>query len=129
LRWAPSPANAASGWRPSLPARSASVASSCVLSFTLLGERLLHFQLNRNRGAISYPAFYSYAYPEPAGFSKAVIPGEAFYSADFREFILPYDVVRQSASPDETLLKFLQTTYEAAANLGTWDRASLERGA
>jgi hypothetical protein len=81
-------------------------------------------------GAISYPAFYSYSYPEPAGFSKApVSPGEAFYSADLREFILPYDVVRQSASPDETLLKFLQTTYEAAANLGNWDRASLERGA
>jgi len=81
-------------------------------------------------GAISYPAFYSYAYPEPDGFSRApVSPREASYSADFREFILPYDVVRQSASPDETLLKFLQTTYEAAANLGKWDRASLERGA
>ena len=81
-------------------------------------------------GAISYPAFYSYAYPEPAGFARApVSPGEAFYSADLREFILPYDVVRQSASPDEILLKFLQTTYEAAANLGNLDRASLERGA
>jgi hypothetical protein len=81
-------------------------------------------------GAITNPAFYSYAYPEPDGFSKApVAPGEAFYSADFREFLLPYDVVRQSASPDETLLKFLQTTYEAAADLGKWDRASLERGA
>ena len=81
-------------------------------------------------GAISYPAFYSYAYPEPEGFSKApVSPSEAFYSADLREFILSYDVVRQSASPDETLLKFLQTTYEAASNFGKWDRASLERGA
>jgi hypothetical protein len=79
-------------------------------------------------GAIRYPAFYSYAYPEPAGFSNALIkPEGSFYSTDFREFILAYDVVRQSESPDHTLLDFLQTTYEAAANLGGWDRGSLER--
>ena len=78
-------------------------------------------------GAISYPAFYSYAYPEPAGFSEQPVkPDAAFYSTDLREFILPYDVVRQSASPDETLLEFLQTTYEAAAGLANWDRGSLE---
>jgi hypothetical protein len=80
-------------------------------------------------GAVPYPAFYSYAYPEPAGFSEAPLkPATAFYSADLREFILPYDAVRQSESPDETLLEFLQATYEAAANLSTWDRKSLERG-
>jgi hypothetical protein len=80
-------------------------------------------------GKIPYAAFYSYAYPEPAGFRVAPVkPGEAFYSADFREFILPYEAVRQSGSPDSTLLDFLQTTYEAAANLAKWDRASLERG-
>jgi len=80
-------------------------------------------------GMIPYAAFYSYAYPEPAGFLEvAVKPGAAFYSPDFREFILPYDVVRQSKSPDSTLLDFLQTTYEAAANLAKWDRTSLERG-
>ena len=79
-------------------------------------------------GAIAYPAFYSYAYPEPAGFAQAVIkPEAAFYSDDLHEVILPYDAVRQSNSPDATLLEFLQTTYEAAANLGNWDRASLER--
>lgn len=79
-------------------------------------------------GAIPYPAFYSYAYPEPAGFAGAPIrPGAAFYSSDFREFILPYEAVRQALSPDDTLLDFLQTTYEAAAGLGQWDRASLER--
>ena len=79
-------------------------------------------------GAIPYPAFYSYAYPEPAGFSEArVKPNGAFYSTDLREFILPYDVVRQSESPDETLLEFLQATYEGASNLANWDRASLER--
>jgi len=78
-------------------------------------------------GMIPYAAFYSYAYPEPAGFSAAPVkPGAAFYSPDFREFILPYDVVRQSNSPDSTLLDFLQTTYEAAANLAKWDRTSLE---
>jgi hypothetical protein len=79
-------------------------------------------------GAVDYPAFYSYAYPEPTGFADApVTPDGAFYSTDLREFILPYDVVRQSASPDETLLEFLQVTYEAAANLAGWDRTSLER--
>jgi len=79
-------------------------------------------------GPIPYPAFYSYAYPEPVGFSEApVTPRAAFYSTDLREFILPYDVVRQSQSPDETLLEFLQTTYEAAAELAKWDRGQLER--
>jgi len=79
-------------------------------------------------GAVAYPAFYSYAYPEPAGFADAAVrPEGAFYSNDFREFILPYDVVRQSASPDDALLEFLQTTYDAAADLAGWDRIALER--
>ena len=79
-------------------------------------------------GPIPYAAFYSYAYPEPPGFADAPVrPSEAFYSSDLREFILPYDVVRTSASPDDTLLEFLQTTYEAAANLAHWDRTTLER--
>jgi hypothetical protein len=80
-------------------------------------------------GAIPYPAFYSYAYPEPAGFPAVTVkPGAAFYSTQLGEFILPYDIVRQSDSPDDTLLDFLQTTYEAAATLAVWDRALLERG-
>jgi Family of unknown function (DUF5996) len=79
-------------------------------------------------GPVPYPAFYSYAYPEPAGYAQASIrPPAAFYSTDFREFILPYDAVREAESPDDTLLEFLQTTYEAAANMGKWDRAALER--
>lgn len=79
-------------------------------------------------GAIPYAAFYSYAYPEPAGFKTAPIkPDAAFYSADLGEFILPYEVVRTSDSPDDTLLEFLQSTYEAAADLAEWDRSSLER--
>jgi hypothetical protein len=78
---------------------------------------------------IDYPAFYSYAYPEPSGFAaERVRPEGAFYSADFREFILPYDAVRESRDPDETLLAFFQSTYEAAADLARWDRAALERG-
>jgi Family of unknown function (DUF5996) len=78
-------------------------------------------------GPIPYPAFYSYAYPEPAGFARASVkPSAAFYSSELREFILPYDAVRESESPDETLLDFLQTTYEAAAELGAWDRSALE---
>jgi hypothetical protein len=78
-------------------------------------------------GAIPYPAFYSYAYPEPAGFAAAPVqPAEAFYSAELREFILPYDAVAESDDPDATLLSFLQATYEAAAGLGAWDRSALE---
>ena len=77
---------------------------------------------------IGRAAFYSYAYPEPDGFARATVkPGDAFYSAELREFLLPYDSVRLSKSPDGTLLDFLQSTYEVAANLARWDRASLER--
>ena len=79
-------------------------------------------------GAIAYPAFYSYAYPQPPGFEQAAVrPREAFYSPDLREFLLPYDVVRTAPAPDDTLLDFLQSTYEAAATLAAWDRAALER--
>jgi hypothetical protein len=78
-------------------------------------------------GAIAYPAYYSYAYPEPAGFAEArIAPTEAFYSPDLREFILPYDAVRTAAEPDRVLLDFLQSTYVAASDLGKWDRAALE---
>jgi hypothetical protein len=76
------------------------------------------------------PIFYSYAYAEPAGFKDArVRPEAAFYARELGEFILPYDAVRQAAAPDETLLDFLQSTYEAAADLAHWDRAALERAA
>ena len=79
-------------------------------------------------GSVPYAAFYSYAYPEPTGFSGAAVrPAAAFYSNELREFVLPYDAVRESDSPDDTLLAFLQTTYEATANCAKWDRSSLER--
>lgn len=74
------------------------------------------------------PIFYSYAYPAPVGFSEArVRPGAAFFSRALGEFILPYDDVRQAVSPDEALLHFLQSSYDAAANLAHWERARLER--
>lgn len=81
-------------------------------------------------GPIAYPAFYSYAYPEPPGFRDAIVrPAAAFYSSDLREFVLPYEVVRESSDPDAVLLEFLESTYRAAADLGAWDRAGLERPA
>jgi hypothetical protein len=78
-------------------------------------------------GAIDYPAFYSYAYPEPAGFRAVKVrPDAAFFSEALGEFILPYDAVRTAAAPDQALLEFLQSTYEAAANAAKWDRDALE---
>lgn len=79
-------------------------------------------------GPIPYPVYYCYAYPAPDGFSSAPVrPGSATYNSDLGEFVLPYDEVRKAESPDKMLLEFLQSTYEAAANLGNWDRAALER--
>jgi uncharacterized protein DUF5996 len=78
-------------------------------------------------GAIEYPAFYSYAYPAPEGFGAAPVqPEAAFFSQDMGEFILPYDAVRTANAPDAVLLDFLQSTYAAAADLGGWNRASLD---
>ena len=74
------------------------------------------------------PAFYSYAAPEPAGFRDAPVrPAETYYYPDLFGFYLDYDVVRAAGDPEAMLLDFCQTTYEAAANLGRWDRAALER--
>lgn len=79
-------------------------------------------------GGFGKPAFYAYAYPEPAGFATApVAPAGAFYSPELREFVLRYDSMRKAVAPEHDLLAFLQSTYEAAADLGHWDRASLER--
>jgi Family of unknown function (DUF5996) len=76
------------------------------------------------------PIFYSYAYPQPAGFADMPVrPAAAGYAREVGEFILPYDEVRQSSTPDEMLLDFLHSTYEAAATLAQWDRANLERAA
>jgi len=80
-------------------------------------------------GAIDDPAFYSYAYPAPAGFRTAAVrPDAAFFSEALGEFILPYDAVRTAADPDAALLEFLQSTYEAAAIAANWNRDALECG-
>jgi Family of unknown function (DUF5996) len=72
-------------------------------------------------------AFYAYAYPAPAGFGGyPVEPEAAFYSDEYEQFLLPYEAVRTADDPDHVLGRFLQTTYEAAAELGGWDRADLE---
>ncbi len=74
-----------------------------------------------------YPAFYSYTYPAAAGFREHTVqPAGAFYSEALGEFLLPYETVRIAADPDAALLSFLQSTYEAAAVTGAWDRAALE---
>ena len=71
-------------------------------------------------------AFYSYAYPEPPGFSGQAVTPPAYYDTGVSEFILPYDAVRQAADPEATLLDFLTRTYAAAADAAQWDRAALE---
>jgi hypothetical protein len=81
-------------------------------------------------GPHPFPLFYSYAYPEPEGFSTAAVePDGVFYSSELREWVLPYDAVRTAPSPEDALLAFLETTYTAAADLGRWNRSALERGA
>jgi hypothetical protein len=72
-------------------------------------------------------AFYAYAYPEPGGFADyPVRPQQAFYSDEYRQFLLPYEAVASAADPDEVLTGFLETTYAAAADLGDWNRVALE---
>ncbi len=79
-------------------------------------------------GDIPGPAFYSYASPEPAGFAeRKVNPAAAYYHPVMKEFLLMYDDVRVAESPKTALLEFLQSTYDAAADLGKWDRRALER--
>jgi len=81
-------------------------------------------------GAIRDAAFYSYTAPEPGGFRTArVRPDGAFYSTDVNEFILMYEDARRAALPDLAVSEFLESTYEAGATLGSWNRADLERPA
>jgi hypothetical protein len=75
-----------------------------------------------------HPVFYSYAYPEPPGFSEwAVSPSGAYYDQTLREFLYPYEVARAAEDPSAAVLSFFRSTYELAAELGRWDRAGLER--
>lgn len=76
---------------------------------------------------VEQATFYAYAYPEPPGYRDWPIrPGDARYDDQLREFLLPYDAVRSAAEPAEALLEFLTSSYEAAAERGTWDRERLE---
>jgi hypothetical protein len=77
--------------------------------------------------AFPMPIYYSYAYPEPPGFSGAKIQPEAtHYDPKLREFVLPYDAVRTAENPDHVLLEFAQSAYDAASTLGKWDREALQ---
>ncbi|MEM8816693.1 MAG: DUF5996 family protein [Pseudomonadota bacterium] len=79
-------------------------------------------------GGTDFPAFYSYAYPAPDGFANgAVEPADAYWSKELGEYVLPYDSVRNAASPDDCLLDFLETTYALASDKGGWPRAEIER--
>ena len=79
-------------------------------------------------GPVAEPAFYAYAYPEPQGCPTAAIrPAAGGYQLEMHEWVLPYRAVRESRDPDGDVLDFFQSTYEAAATLGGWDRAALER--
>jgi hypothetical protein len=79
-------------------------------------------------GPLPEPVFYAYSYPDPPGFATArVEPAAAYYHSELREFVLPYEAVRTVGRPADTLLQFLQTTYDAGADLGGWDRRALER--
>jgi hypothetical protein len=74
-----------------------------------------------------FPAFYSYAYPAPSGFAEApVAPEGASFDKRLGEFLLPYDIVRKSTAPEQTLMSFLESTYRAASDLGGWDRGALD---
>jgi len=75
-------------------------------------------------GPVAEPAFYAYAYPEPAGCPEVVVrPTAAYYHPELREWLLPWDAVRSSADPDADVMAFLQSTYEAAARSANWDRS------
>jgi hypothetical protein len=86
-----------------------------------------HRDCHRAAARTAEGTFYSYTYPVPDGFADYPVgPRGAFYSKDEGEFLLPYEAVRTAANPDKALLEFFGTTYEAAAELGHWDRSSLE---
>ncbi len=79
-------------------------------------------------GSVQFPAYYAYAAPEPAGYREArVLPAAAYYNPETAGYVLPYDEVRRAPSPDQAILDFMRTTYDAGADLAVWDRAALER--
>src|SRR3989454_4908325 len=108
--------------------------SHLVISYAVFCLEKKNTRLNSSHLVISYAVFclkkkfYAYAYPEPAGCPDAVIaPATAGYEMRMREWFLPYEAVRRATDPDAAVLAFAQSTYDAAANLGGWQRALLER--
>jgi hypothetical protein len=99
------------------------------------GPQVMHEAYSREVSSAGYwpgPSgdgmYYSYCYPAPDGFSTtAVRPAQAHFDAALGEFTLPYEAVRSASDPEATLLEFLQSTYDAAADRAGWDRAALER--
>ena len=98
----------------------------------MLREAMSHEEISfgfwPGSGAVAEPAFYAYARPEPSGLpATAVRPASAYYSRELANFILPYDAVRSLPSPDEIVLEFFQSVYDAAADQAGWDRSALDR--
>jgi hypothetical protein len=104
-------------------------------SSPLLPDRVNHEAYSHEVASVGFwpggpgvePSFYAYAYPDPAGFGEAAVPAGARYDTSLWEFLLPYETVRRAPDPEALLLDFFQKTYEAAADLGGWPRAELER--
>lgn len=102
------------------------------LESSMMREAMSHEEISvgfwPGSGPVPGPAFYGYARPEPAGLPRtAVRPPEAYYSTELANFILPYEAVRSCSRPEDAVLEFYQSVYEAAADLAGWDRAALDR--
>jgi uncharacterized protein DUF5996 len=99
----------------------------------VLSEAMSHEEISfgfwPGSGTVAEPAFYAYARPEPSGLRATPVRPPSYYSRELADFILPYEAVRSLASPDEVVLDFFQSVYEAAADLARWDRAALDRPA
>jgi hypothetical protein len=103
-----------------------------VTRFSVMREAYSHEVISHGfwpgSGPVLEPAFYAYAVPEPQGLNQTrVLPAGAFYHHELAEFLLPYEAVRTTADPEAAIRQFVDSTYEAAATLGGWDRAALER--
>lgn len=105
---------------------------STAAEWWVLREAMSHEEISfgfwPGSGTVAEPAFYAYARPEPSGLpARPARPPSAYYSRELADFILPYEAVRSLASPDEVVLDFFQSVYEAAADLARWDRVALDR--
>ena len=110
------------------PARAAASGDADAITREAYSHEVISHGFWPGGGAIDEPAFYAYAAPEPEGLRGAAVrPPAAFYSTELSEFILPYEAVRAASSPETVLTAFLESTYDAAADLAGWNRGTLER--